>query len=96
VFQRASFFRQLVLHPHGRFRNHDPGQDSFGFELAQPLRQHPIADVGNGAPQFGEPHPPVQQELDHRPGPAAANELDRVVEFHAELGFETHAYSLAN
>jgi hypothetical protein len=95
VLQRASLFRQLVFHAHRRFRNHDPGQDAFGFELPQTLRQHAIADVRNRAPQLGEAHPSIQQELDHGSRPAAADELDRAVEPDAEVGFETHACSLA-
>ena len=71
MLQRASLLGQLVFHAHRRFGDDDPGEDSLGFELAQPLRQHPIADVGNRAAQLGETHPPVQQQLNHGAGPAA-------------------------
>jgi hypothetical protein len=95
VLERASFLRQLVLHPHRRFRNHDPRQDAFRFELAQPLGEHPIADVGNRAPQFRKPHPPVQEQLNHGARPPAANQLDGPMKLDAELGFEAHRRILA-
>ena len=34
---------------------------------------------------------PLQQELDDRAGPSAADELDGLVKLDAELGFEAHA-----
>jgi hypothetical protein len=95
VLERAPLLGEFVLHPYRRFRNHRAGQDPFGFQLAQALRQHAVADLGDGGPQLGEAHPPVQQQLDDRASPAAANELDRPVEPDAELGFESHANILA-
>jgi hypothetical protein len=95
VLQRASLLGQLVFDAHRRFGDDDPGEDSLGFELAQPLRQHPIADVGNRAAQLGETHPPVQQQLNHGSGPAAPDELDGPMESGAELGFEAHTQILA-
>jgi hypothetical protein len=95
VLERASFLRQLVLHPHWRFRNHDPRQNAFRFELAQALGEHPIADVGNRAPQFRKTHPSGQEQLNHGARPAAANQLDGAMKLDAELGFETHACILA-
>jgi hypothetical protein len=95
MLERAALLRQLVFHAHGRFRNHDPRQDSRGFELAQALRQHAVADLGDGGPQLGEAHPSVQEQLNHRTRPTAADEFDRPVELGTQLGFQTHADSLA-
>jgi len=77
---------ELVLDAHRRLGHDDPRDNPFGFELPQPLRQHPIADVGDGRAQLGKSHPPVQQELDERARPAPADELDRLVKLHAQLG----------
>ncbi|HEX4565086.1 MAG TPA: hypothetical protein VH138_00590 [Vicinamibacterales bacterium] len=83
MLERAPLFRQLVFHSHWRLRNHEPGQDSLGFELAQTLRQHAIADLGDGGSQLGEAHPSLQQQLNHGTRPAAADEFDRPVELGA-------------
>jgi hypothetical protein len=95
VLERAPLLRQLVFHPHRRFRDHDPGQDPFGFELAQALRQHAIADIGDGGPQLGEAHPSVQEQLNHGTRPTATDEFHRPVELGAQLGFQAHAGILA-
>jgi hypothetical protein len=90
VLERAPFLGQLVLHPHGRLGHDDARDDSFRFELAQPLREHPIADVGDRAAKLGEAHPSVQEQLDDRSCPAAADEFHCAVEFGAEVGFQAH------
>jgi hypothetical protein len=107
VLERAPLLRQLVFHSHRRFRNHDSGQDSLAFELAQALRQHAIADIGDGGPQLaiadigdggpqlGEAHPSVQEQLNHGTRPTATDEFHRPVELGAQLGFQAHAGILA-
>ena len=64
--------------------------DAFGLELAQALGEHPVADLGDRGAQLGEPHPPVEQELDDRAGPAPADELDGAVELRAQMGLQAH------
>ena len=52
-----------VLDAHGRLGNHDAGDNSFSFQLSQPLGQHAVADVGDGVAQLGVAHPPLQEQL---------------------------------
>jgi hypothetical protein len=92
VLEGASLLGQLVFDADGGFRHDDARDDPFGLELTQALRQHAIADVGHGGAQLGEPHPPVEQELDEGAGPAAADELDGAVELRAQVGLQTHAW----
>jgi hypothetical protein len=94
VLERASLFGELVLDANGSFRHHDARDDAFGLELAQPLGEHAIADVGDAGAQLGEPHPPVEQELDDGAGPSPADELDGPVELRAQMGLQTHASNL--
>jgi hypothetical protein len=82
---------ELVFDPYGRVGHHDPLDDSFRFQLSQPLRQHPVADLGDRRPQLRKPQPAVHQEMDERAGPPPADELDGMVELGAELGFVAHA-----
>jgi len=96
VLQRAPFFGQLVLDPDGCFRNDDARDDALGLEFAQALREHPIADVRDPAPKLGKAHPAVQQQLNHGPGPAAPNQLDRPMEPRAQLRLQTHVCILPN
>jgi hypothetical protein len=91
VFEGPPLFGQLVLDPDRRLRDHDPRQDPFRFQFPQPFRKHPVADLGDGGAQFGEPHPAVEQQLDDRSGPPPANQLDRAMKPGAETGFEAHA-----
>jgi polyisoprenoid-binding protein YceI len=90
MLERPPFLRQFVFDTHGRLGYDDSRHDSLGLQLAEPLRQHPIADVGNRGAKLGKAHPPVQQQMDDGAGPPAADELHRAMEAGAELGFEAH------
>jgi hypothetical protein len=92
LLKGAPLFRQHVFHPHGGVRHHHPVYDPFGFQLSQPFRQHPVADIGDRRAELGEAHPALEEQLDDRTGPAAADELDRAVKPDAELGFEAHGF----
>jgi hypothetical protein len=94
VLERASFLGQLVFDPHRGFRHDEAGDDAFGLELAQALGEHAVADFGDRGAQLGEPHPPVEQELDDGAGPAPADELDGAVELRAEMGLQAHEESV--
>jgi hypothetical protein len=91
MFEGASLLRQLVLDAHRRLGNDEAIDDPFRLELAQTLRQHPIADVGDRDPKLGEPHPSLEEQLDHRARPSAADQLDGAVKSGAQTRFEAHA-----
>jgi len=79
VLERAALLGQFVLHAHRCLRDDDAREDPLRLQFAQPLRQHAIADVWNGATQLGKTHPPLQQELYDGARPSAADQLHRVV-----------------
>jgi hypothetical protein len=83
--------RQLVFHANRRLGHDDARDQTFRFELAQALRQHPIADVGDRIPQPGVALPSSEQELNDRTAPAAADQLDRVMKPGAQHRLQTHA-----
>jgi hypothetical protein len=91
VLERAPLLRQLILHAHRRLGHDDAIDDALGLEHSQALREHAIADVGNGDAEFREPHPSVKQELDDRTRPTAADQLDGAVKSDAETRLEAHA-----
>jgi len=91
MLERAALLGELVLHAHRRLGNHDPRDDPFRLQLTKTLRQHPVADVRNPAPELGEAHPAVQEELDHGARPSAADELDGTMKPRAQVGFEAHS-----
>jgi hypothetical protein len=96
LLEGAPLFRELVLHPDRRLRHHEPADNLFGFELPQPFREHPVADVGDGVAQLRESHPAAKEQLDDRPCPPAADELDRSMELHAELAVKAHTCILSH
>jgi hypothetical protein len=90
MFEGAALLRQLVFHAHRRLGHHEAIHDAFRFELPQAPGEHAIADVGNCDTQLGEPHPSVEEQLNDRTGPPAANQLDRSMKFSAQPGSKAH------
>jgi hypothetical protein len=95
VLEGASLLGQLVLDAHRRLGNDETIDNPFRLELPQALRQHPIADLGDRDAELGEPHPSVEEELDHRTRPSAADQLDGAVESGAQTRLEAHALHLS-
>jgi hypothetical protein len=73
-------------------RDHQAGDDALAFERAEPLGEHAITDIGNGATQLGIPHAPIEQKLNNRAGPPAPDELHGRVKSRAERALQCHAF----
>jgi len=91
VLQGAALLRQLIFHADRGFRDDEPFDNPFRFQLSQPFREHPVTDVRDGRAELREAHPALNEELDDRARPPAADELDGTMKPLAELGFETHS-----
>jgi len=95
ALQGAPFLRQRVFHADRCVGHDDPLDDPFRLELAQALRQHAVADVGDGIAELGIPHASVEQQADDGAGPAAADQLDRMVKAAAQRVLKSHGASIA-
>jgi hypothetical protein len=58
--------------------------DVLVFQLAQPLREHAVRDVRDRGSKLGISGGALQEDLDDRAGPAATDQLDRLVKPRAE------------
>ena len=67
---------QLVLDPDRGVGMHMPGNDALGFQFLEALRQHPVADVGNGIPDRRESGRPGKERVDDGTGPPPADQFD--------------------
>lgn len=88
--QVPSLVGEQVLHPHRRFRVYQAGNESFGLQLLQPFRQHPVTDVWNGIPELREPGAAGEHLAQDGPGPAAPDQLDGPMEVCAEIAVIRH------
>src|SRR5258708_7747833 len=94
--QRLAVRSQRVFHLWRDFGVNLAVDDPVPFELAKLLGQHPLADTGNFAAQFGEPPDGVFQPEEDDGLPFAADhvqrDLDRAIEFLlcCNLGHDTY------
>src|SRR5262249_14901715 len=95
LLERAPLLGELVLDADGRFGHDDAGDDLLGLELAEPLGEHPIADVRDGAAKLGKSHAVVQEQTDDGARPAPADQLDGLVELGAEVRPGAHGLDLS-
>src|SRR5690348_4692321 len=93
--QIAPLGREPVFDAHGCIGNHSARDDALRLQLFQPLREHAVADVGDGIAQLAKACQPLHQGADDRPGPAPADQFHGVVIVRAEglaaVGWPTFA-----
>jgi hypothetical protein len=80
-----SFFGELIFDANRAFRNNSPYHELFRLEGAEPLGQHSVGDVRDGAPDERVSRFPLEECLNDRACPPATDELDGTVETGADL-----------
>ena len=78
-FECATFIRQFVFDAHGCCGKHIPLDDAFRLELAQAFGEHAVADVGDVLADLVVSGIACEHCADYCAGPAATNQLDRLV-----------------
>jgi len=84
--ERATLSGEGVLDAHRRVRQNRTRHDAFALELAQPVGQHPVGDLGNAGAQGRETAGLLEHDEEDRAGPATADELARPMKADAQLG----------
>src|SRR6185437_15543591 len=77
--ERATLIGQLVFDAHRGGGKHVPSRHTFDLQLPQPLGEHAIADIGDVFPDLVISGFAGEHCADYRAGPAATNQLDRLV-----------------
>src|SRR4051812_19843647 len=73
--ERLPLVRERVLHARGHLRERVPLHDALLLEGAQPQRQRPGADPGQGALELTEARAPFRQIADHQDRPLTGDDL---------------------
>jgi hypothetical protein len=81
----SSLFGELVFDANRAFRNDSPYHELFRLERAEPLGQHSVRDIRDGAPDERVSRFSLEERLDDRACPPATDELDGTVETGANL-----------
>lgn len=84
--ERATLPGECVLDAHRRVRQNRTRYDPFALELAQPVGQHPVGDLGNAGAEGRETAGLLKHDEEDRTGPATADELARPMKADAQLG----------
>src|SRR5207244_1747208 len=85
LLEVAALRRELVGHFHGRAGAHSTDDNALRLELAQPLRERPVGDLGDRPAELGEPARAGEKRPGDRPAPAPPDQLDRLLELEAEV-----------
>src|SRR6516165_5967838 len=90
VLERLASLRQPVAHAHGDACVHPSRDEARRLELAQALRERARRNLAYGTLDLREAKRTRQQRAQHGTGPAAADDLGRLLEVRAELAARVH------